>query len=155
MTASHAASDQKLKLAQRRKARKLLLQAVYQWQLSAAEATDIEAQFRAAFSGKTDWDFFHAVLPEVIQDCDKLDAWIVPCLDRQLNALDPIEKALLRLGTFELAHRQEVPYRVVINEYVELAKVFGATDGHKYINGILDKLARTLRPSESGATGRG
>jgi len=128
-----------------------LLQALYQWQSTGMAAKDIEAQFRKEFVGKTDWVFFHAVLPKVVQSCAQLDAQLEPCLDRKIAALDPVEKALLRLGTFELEHRLDVPYRVVINEYVELAKVFGATDGHKYINGILDRLAKTLRPASSDA----
>ena len=78
----------------------------------------------------------------------KLDESLAPLLDRDLAALDPIEKSLLYLGAFELTNRIDVPYRVVINECVELAKIFGATGSHKYINGVLDKLAPTLRPAE-------
>jgi N utilization substance protein B len=82
---------------------------------------------------------------------DALEATLEPLLDRKLSELDPIERTLLRMGTFELAHRPDVPYKVVINEAVSLAKKFGATDGHKYINGVLDKVARELRKVEIAA----
>lgn len=138
-------------LAQRRKARRLLLQALYQWQISGGELYDIEAQFRAESPGKYDWDFFHEMFCAIPPRAAQLDELLAPHLDRQVKNLDPIEKALLRMGTYELAERLEVPYRVVINEAVELAKVFGATESHKYINGVLDKLARQLRAIEINA----
>ncbi|MBL4820429.1 MAG: transcription antitermination factor NusB [Gammaproteobacteria bacterium] len=136
-------------MAQRRKARKLVLQATYQWQMTAADSTEIEAQFRAEYTGKTDWDYFHDVFTGILFQVIELDGYIIPYLDRDIKTLDPVEKALLRMGTFELSRRIDVPYRVVINECVELAKVFGATDGHKYINSILDKLSKDLRPLET------
>lgn len=139
----------KVHLAQRRKARKLVLQATYQWQMTAADSTEIEAQFRAEYTGKTDWDYFHDVFTGILFQVIELDGYIIPYLDRDIKTLDPVEKALLRMGTFELSRRIDVPYRVVINECVELAKVFGATDGHKYINSILDKLSKDLRPLET------
>jgi len=138
----------KLSLAQRRKARRLILQALYQWQIAKTDPQEITAQFREANPGKIDWDYFQEVFPEIPQQASNLDAYLQPLLDRHLDALDPIEKSLLYLGAFELANRVDVPYRVVINESVELAKVFGATDSYKYINGVLDKLVVTLRPSE-------
>ena len=141
-------AKQKVPLAQRRKARSLVLQALYQWLIANAEPLEIESQFREENSGKIDWDYFHEVLFEIPKQASSLDQHIHPLLDRKPSALDPVERALLYLGTFELAHRPDVPYRVVINECVELAKIFGATESHKYVNGVLDKLARTLRPLE-------
>ncbi len=135
-------------LAQRRKARRLIVQALYQWILAQADVVEIEAQFRAAHAGKVDWDYFHEVFSLIPGPVDELEGHMTPFLDRDLKALDPVEKSLLYLGAFELANRIDVPYRVVINEVVELAKVFGATDSHKYVNGVLDKMARQLRKLE-------
>ena len=137
-------------LARRRKARQLILQALYQWLLTDSELTDISKQFHEQNQGKIDWEFFDEVLPGVLKSVEALDKPLHPLLDRKLEALDPIEKALLYLGTYELANRIDVPYRVVINECVELAKMFGATESHKYINGVLDKLAPELRAAEYG-----
>ena len=154
MTGSNSARNKgakpRLSLAQRRKARRLILQALYQWLIAKTDPKEITAQFREENPGKIDWDYFQEVFPEIPQQVSTLEAYLTPLLDRDVDALDPIEKALLYLGTFELANRVDVPYRVVINESVELAKVFGATDSHKYINGVLDKLAATLRPLELG-----
>lgn len=144
-------SKQKIPLAQRRKARSLILQALYQWIIAKAEPLEIESQFHEENSGKIDWDYFHEIFFEIPKQISFLDEHIHPLLDRAPSALDPVERALLYLGAFELAHRPDVPYRVVINECVELAKTFGATESHKYVNGVLDKLARTLRPLEQAS----
>ncbi|MEE3237736.1 MAG: transcription antitermination factor NusB [Pseudomonadota bacterium] len=141
-------SRPRIPLAQRRKARRLVLQALYQWLMSGSDPLVISKQFREETLGKVDWNYFEEVFSEIPGATQKLNESLEPLLDRELVALDPIEKALLYLGTFELANRIDVPYRVVINECVELAKVFGATDSHKYINGVLDKLASELRPAE-------
>ena len=141
-------SRPRIPLAQRRKARRLVLQALYQWLMSGSDPRVISKQFREETLGKVDWNYFEEVFSEIPGATQKLNESLEPLLDRELAALDPIEKALLYLGTFELANRIDVPYRVVINECVELAKVFGATDSHKYINGVLDKLASELRPAE-------
>ncbi|GJM13736.1 MAG: N utilization substance protein B [Pseudohongiella sp.] len=141
----------KIPLAQRRKARTLIVQALYQWQVSKSEPLDIEKQFHAQNGGKIDWEYFSEVFLEIPKQTETLDAHISPLLDRELKSLDPVERALLYLGTFELANRIDIPYRVVINECVELAKTFGATESHKYINGVLDKLAAVLRPIELAA----
>ncbi|MEZ5488810.1 MAG: transcription antitermination factor NusB [Gammaproteobacteria bacterium] len=135
-------------IAQRRKARRLIMQALYQWQLNGGELTEIEAQFRSEFIGKTDWDYFHEVFTAIPGQAAELQGLLVPYLDRDFKALDPVEKAILWIGAFELKYRIEIPYRVVINESIELAKSFGATESHKYINGILDKLVKDLRPRE-------
>ena len=138
----------KIPLAQRRKARTLIVQALYQWYISKSDPLEIEAQFHEQNGGKIDWEYFSEVFLEIPKQQEALDKHISPLLDRELNSLDPVERALLYLGTFELANRIDIPYRVVINECVELAKTFGATDGHKYINGVLDKLAKSLRSVE-------
>ena len=135
-------------LAQRRKARRLIVQALYQWLLAQTDVIEIEAQFRAEHTGKVDWDYFHDVFPRIPGQVDELEGHMTPFLDRDIKALDPVEKSLLYLGVFELANRIDIPYRVVINEVVELAKVFGATDSHKYVNGVMDKIARELRALE-------
>jgi N utilization substance protein B len=138
--------------AQRRKARHFGLQALYQWTLSGADLADIEAEFRVDNDFRhTDGDYFSAVLKGVTSDVDALEALFAPALDRALDDLDPIERNLLRLGTFELRDRIDVPYKVVINEAVSLAKKFGATESHRYINGVLDKVARDLRTNELAA----
>lgn len=142
------------KLSDRQKARRMLLQALYQWEIARAPVTDIMAEFLVYYQGKIDRDFFKEVFPDVIAHVGELDEMMQPWLDREIKSLDPIELSLLRLGLYELAHRIDVPYKVVINEAVELAKVFGATDGHKYINGVLDRAARQLRALEQRGTGR-
>ena len=140
--------------AQRRKARHFGLQALYQWTFSGASAADIEAEFRIDNDFQyTDGDYFSAVLRGVVGDVDALEELFSPALDRKLEELDPIERNLLRLGTFELRDRIDVPYKVVINEAVALAKKFGATDSHRYINGVLDKVARDLRTLEYAREG--
>ena len=138
----------KLPLAQRRRARRLIIQALYQWQLSGASPSEIKRQFIETNQGKIDWDYFGEVFFSVTKTIGPLEIRMTEFLDRELSALDPIEKALLCLGSYELADRIDIPYRVVINECVELAKIFGATESHKYINGVLDKLASNLRPLE-------
>ncbi len=141
-------SRPRIPLAQRRKARRLVLQALYQWLMSGSDPLVISKQYREETLGKVDWNYFEEVFSEIPGATQKLNESLEPLLDRELVALDPIEKALLYLGTFELANRIDVPYRVVINECVQLAKIFGATDSHKYVNGVLDKLASELRPAE-------
>ena len=135
--------------AQRRKARHYGLQALYQWTLSGASPSDIEAEFRVDNDFQhTDGEYFNALLCGVIADVEALELVFEPALDRGLDDLDPIERNLLRLGTFELRDRIDVPYKVVISEEVALAKKFGATDSHRYINGVLDKISRELRTVE-------
>ena len=135
--------------AQRRKARHYGLQALYQWTLSGASPSDIEAEFRVDNDFQhTDGEYFNALLRGVIADVEALELVFEPALDRGLDDLDPIERNLLRLGTFELRDRIDVPYKVVISEAVALATKFGATDSHRYINGVLDKISRELRTVE-------
>ncbi len=137
------------KIAMRQKARSLALQALYSWQMAGQPLNEIEAQFRVDndFSD-VDGAYFHEILHGVPRLKGELDEAFGPCLDRPLAELDPVELAILRLSTYELRNRIDVPYRVVINEGIELAKVYGATDGHKFVNGVLDKLAPRLRSAE-------
>ncbi|WP_051219109.1 transcription antitermination factor NusB [Oceanobacter kriegii] len=146
---SRASGNHKPSPAARRKARRFAVQALYQWQLSGANLGQIEAEFRADNDmSKVDLEYFHDILHGVPKDCATLDEKITPLLDRRLDEMTPVEMAILRLGAFEMLHRIDVPYKVVINESVELAKTFGATDGHKFVNGVLDKLAQRTRSVE-------
>lgn len=140
--------------AQRRRARHYALQGLYQWSMTRAALNEIEAEFRIDndFSN-VDGDYFHDLLVGTAENATVIDALYEAKLDRKLNELDPIERALLRMGVFELRDRIDVPYKVVINESVALAKKFGATDSFRYVNGVLDKVARDLRRLEIGAEG--
>ncbi|EOQ77469.1 transcription antitermination protein NusB [Pseudomonas aeruginosa VRFPA02] len=144
-----AAKPPKGKTAARRKARSLAVQALYSWQIAGQPLHEIEAQFRTDndFS-EVDGAYFHEILHGVPRQKSELDSTFEPCLERPLAEIDPVELAILRLSTYELRNRIDVPYKVVINEGIELAKTFGATDGHKFVNGVLDKLAPRLRAAE-------
>jgi N utilization substance protein B len=137
-------------ISHRKRARDLLVQALYQWALSGSDPVQVEAEFRADNGKKVDWDFFHHALSYIAGNAAALNQLYAPYLDRALDQLDPIETGILQLGMFELSQRIDVPYKVVINECVELAKKYGATESHKYINGVLDKSARQLRKAETG-----
>ncbi len=139
----------------RKKARQLLVQALYQWQLAGGGPVAIEAQFRADNDlRKVDVDYFHDLLHGILAAVDELDATYARYLDRGLHELDPVSRALLRIGTYELLHRIDIPYRVAINEAVNLAKAFGPEDAHRYVNGILDKVAAASRKLEVAARTR-
>ena len=133
----------------RHKARALALQGLYQWLLAAEHADEIRAHL-AEFKGydQADQAYLERLLNGVIADAAELEAAFAPLLDRPVDELSPVERGVLLIGAFELAHVSDVPYRVVINEAVELAKSYGGTDGHKYVNGVLDKLAASMRPAE-------
>ncbi|MGM0449953.1 MAG: transcription antitermination factor NusB [Pseudomonadota bacterium] len=136
--------------ADRRKARSLALQALYQRHFSESPISQIEAEFVTDNDmEKLDGAYFRELLQGVDRSRKELDRQFEPLLDRPVSELDPIELAILRIGTFELMNRIDVPYRVVVNEGIELAKRFGGTDGHKYINSILDRLCPRLRPAET------
>lgn len=130
-------------------ARKLAMQALYQWQMTGHEANDIVRQFIDSdeFTG-ADREYFEEILRGCIKGKERIDAAIKPFIDRPLEQLDPVETAILMMGMFELESRADVPYRVVINEAVDLAKRFGATDAHKYVNAVLDRAAKNLRSAE-------
>ncbi|HEY9148960.1 MAG TPA: transcription antitermination factor NusB [Gammaproteobacteria bacterium] len=130
-------------------ARERAMQALYQWQLSGESPAEIDKQFMEEQQMKgVDKKYFSELLREIPRQLKELDAHTEEVLDRNIEQVDPVERAILRIGIYELQHRIDIPYRVVINEMVELAKVYGAEQGHKYINGILDKLAARLRSIE-------
>lgn len=136
-------------------ARELILQALYQRQLTGYDCAELLRQFRSRDQYEhADQDYFDESLPAICEAQATLEGSIAELTDRPLSQLDPVEMAILLLGFFELSERQDVPYRVVINESIILAKRFGASDGHKYINAVLDKAADKLRPGEvSGSSG--
>jgi len=134
---------------QRSVARKLALQALYRWQLNECPWQDLIQEFGDADDmPRADRGYFRELIEGVWRTREALDAQLSQWLDRAPALLDPIEHAVLLIGVYELRDRQDVPYRVAINEAVTLAKRFGATDGHKYVNAVLDRAARTLRPNE-------
>jgi N utilization substance protein B len=135
----------------RRGSRELALQGLYQWQLSGAKPGVIEAQLTAVKGfEKSDRAYFSQLLTGTVREADELRNALEPFIDRKFEELSPIERGIMMIGAFELKHCIEVPYRVVINEAVELAKSYGGTDGFRYVNGVLDKLAAALRPDEIG-----
>ena len=137
----------------RRRARRRALQALYQWQITGQSGQDVFLQFSADEDhAKVDQDLFRELVRKVTDESGELDAEIGALSDRAVEQLDPVEHAVLLMGVYELKHRFEVPYRVVINEAVELTRQFGAADGHKFVNALLDRAARRLRPQETGDT---
>lgn len=133
----------------RRNARQCALQAIYQWQLSGTPITEIETQFvKFHVTKKTDLEYFKEVILGVAKHQHELDNYISPFIERSIHEVDPIELAILRIATYELAKRLDVPYRVIINEGLELAKKFGSIEGYKFINSALDRIARQLRVNE-------
>jgi transcription antitermination protein NusB len=144
-----------MKSSPRRRAREFVLQGLYQRQLSgnAPEAIRMHLVESQGFT-KTDADYFGELWAGVSAEFDDLVALCAPKLDRRAAELSPVERAILVIGAWELRHRAEIPYRVVINEAVELAKSYGGTDGHKFVNGVLDKLAAELRSAEIAAAAR-
>ena len=133
----------------RARARRRALQAVYAWQMSGGEVGQVIAQFAHEQAHEiADLEYFEDLVRGVVRHRASLDEALLPFLDRTVEEVDPIERAVLRIAAYELTHRVDVPYRVVINEGIELAKVFGSTDGHKFVNGVLDKLAPRLREAE-------
>lgn len=133
----------------RSRARHHAVQALYQWQVAGGNLAEIEEQFLSDESVTTfELDYFKELLHGIPQHLTELDARLAPLLSRSIESVDPVERAILRLGAYELMHKPEIPYRVVINECVELAKVFGAEQGHRFVNGVLDKMAQTARGAE-------
>lgn len=133
----------------RHNARQYALQAIYQWQLTATPIREIEAQFiKYHVTKKVDLDYFKEIVIGVVDTQHEVDTFLVPFLDRRLDEVDPIELAVLRIATYELAKRLDVPYRVIINEGLELVKKFGSIESYKFINSVLDRVARQLRAHE-------
>jgi len=138
----------------RRRAREAALQGLYQWLVGGQDVAAIEGHLMeheefADIEARTDMRHYREVLHGCIEQAESLRARFAPFLDRPVAELSPIEHGILLIGAYELTHRVEIPYRVVINEAVELAKSFGGTEGFRYVNGVLDKLAQHLRPVEA------
>jgi N utilization substance protein B len=133
----------------RRRARELALQGLYEWLVGRGDAGAIDAHMREQDAyAQCDRAHYEALLHGGIAQADALDALLARHLDRKTSELSPVEHGALLIGAYELQHCADIPYKVVINEAVELAKTFGGTDGHKYVNGVLDKLAAGLRTAE-------
>lgn len=138
-----------MKPAARRKARELATQAIYSWQMTQNPVEQIELHMATSNNmQKVDMGYFQELLRACVKEHAELDSKIKPYLGRLPEELDPVEKAILRLSTYELVQRIDVPYKVVINEAIELAKAFGAEESHKFVNGVLDKAVKTLRKHE-------
>lgn len=132
------------------RARRSAVQAIYQWEMTRASMNDVISEFIRERSElkKADAGYFRELLHGTADRVEELGGVVSPHLDRPLPELDPVERAILLLGTYELMYRPEVPWRVIVNESVELAKMFGADQSHKYINGVMDKIARVIRSTE-------
>ncbi|MCB6182470.1 transcription antitermination factor NusB [Leeia sp. TBRC 13508] len=141
------------KKSARRRSRELVVQGLYQWQLTDAEALQIELNLRDEIEdfNKCDIPLFKNLLNGCLREIEYLKTEVSVFLDRPYEEISPVERAVLLLATYEFIHTAEVPYRVVMNEAIELAKTFGGTDGHRYVNGVLDKLAAKLRATEVNA----
>lgn len=136
----------------RSKAREFAVQAIYQWQVSGNDIQDIVSQFLQEKKPKTfEADYFQDLLRGVATNLTELDEALTPYIDRDIEQVDLVERAILRMATYELLKHLEIPYRVVINEAVELTKIFGAEQAHKYVNGVIDKLAHKIRAIEVNA----
>ncbi|MDP2397028.1 MAG: transcription antitermination factor NusB [Burkholderiales bacterium] len=139
----------------RRRSREFALQGLYQWQLAGTDPLTIAAQLGEDEDfGKIDTEYFTRLLDGATAGAAEMEQIITPLLDRAYKSLSPVERGILLLAGYEFRHCPEVPYRVIINEAIELAKSFGGTDGHKYVNGVLDKMAMQFRTPEVQA-GRG
>jgi N utilization substance protein B len=140
----------------RRRAREIALQGLYEWLVSGTDAGVIDAHMREQEGfDKADRAHFDALLHGCIAEAADLDAVLAKFVDRKTTELSPVEHGVLMIGAYELKHCIDIPYKVAINEAVELAKSFGGTDGHKYVNGVLDKTAAELRATEVKAAGKG
>ncbi len=142
-------------VGRRSRARELIVQALYQKQLTGHDAVELVKQFKDREEyRRADTDYFNETLPAICAGQAELESKIAELADRPPSQLDPVELAVLLLGFFELEERQDVPYRVVINESINLAKRFGSVDGHKYVNAVLDKAADKLRPAEAAKSAK-
>lgn len=145
----NAKTTQHIDAAARTRARRRGLQAIYAWEMGDRPMAGVIVQFKTEQDmGVVDVAFFEDVLKGVEAHCEELDAGLTPHLDRTVEEVDPIERAALRLGAYELKYRPDVPYRVILNEAVEITKRFGAEHGHTFVNGVLDKLANDWRAVE-------
>lgn len=136
----------------RRRAREFALQGLYQWRVAGTEIGAVDAHMRAvAGFDRADAELYAELLRGAVREAEALEALVAPHVDRPLDMVSPVERCILLLAAYELAHHIATPYRVVLNEAIELAKSYGGTDGHRFVNGVLDKLAPRLRAAEAGA----
>ena len=146
---SQEIEEQEVQASPRTQARRVALQALYQWQVNQEEVYLIEKQFfEDGQLSNLDHEWFRELLAQVSAQAEQLDEAYVQFIDRSAKLINPVERTILRMATYELQTQMQIPYKVVINEAVELTKRFGAEDAHKYINGVLDKVAKKLRPVE-------
>lgn len=138
-----------MRISARRRSREFAMQGIYQWLYTGNSPADVLKNLSELEDfERADRDFLAAELRGAIGDAEELRARIEPFVDRKWDEVSPVERSILLLGAWELVHNPEIPYRVTINEAIELGKRFGGTDGHKYVNGVLDKLAAAVRPDE-------
>ncbi len=146
----------KVNPSKRRKARRYAVQGLYQWQLTDNEPKDVYELILVDVNlNKTDIVYLEELIIQVPRYIEEIDDSLAPKLSRKLSEVDPVERAILRIAAYELLKRIEIPYRVVINEAVEQAKTFGAEDGHKFVNGVLDKVSAVVRSVEVKAGKKG
>jgi transcription antitermination protein NusB len=144
-----------MKLSPRRRSRELAMQGIYQWIYTGNGAADVLKNLSELEDfDRADREFLVSELRGTIGEAGDLRTRLEPFADRKWDEISPVERAILLLGAWELVHNREIPYRVTINEAIELGKRFGGTDGHKYVNGVLDKLAAAVRPDEVAQKGR-
>ena len=138
---------------ERARTRRFAMQALYQWDLSGADLLEIRSQFLEAEDfTRADESYFNELLSDIPKQIENIDKNISENIDRPIGQLDPVERAILRVALYELLTRVDIPYRVTINEAVQLAKKFGAEQGHTFVNAVLDQAARRIRPEECAAT---
>jgi transcription antitermination protein NusB len=142
-------NEPSIKPSARHNARRYAMQAMYQWQVAETPLKEIETEFLLnQIDKKTDVDFFKELLHGIPEHQQEIDSEIKPLLSRSFSEIDPVELAVLRLAIYELIKRPDIPYRVIINEALELTKKFGSIEGYKFVNGILDRIAKKLRATE-------
>lgn len=136
-----------LKVKPRQRARFHAIQALYQREMAGSEFSELRLQFYQENVDRhpVEWEFFHDLIIGVEKNQNEIDKAISPLVDRDFDGINPVELAILRLGAYEIIHRLDIPFQVIVNEYVEQAKALGASDGHRFVNGLLDKLARNTR----------
>jgi len=139
-------------IRRRQKARKILVQALYQWQLNKSDVAEIQAQFLAEHNPeKLDIAYFSEILRGITKKSQEIDDHIIPLLDRPVEMINPVELAILRLSTYEYIYCLDIPFRVIIDEAISLCKTYGTVEGHRYVNGVLHHLSIKLRPIETAA----
>lgn len=153
MNASAAPAQKGPHKSARRRAREFAVQGLYQWQLTGDSVASIDKYLRdsSTLFARADDTLFREIFYGAMRDAAQLKERLVPCLDRDQDEISPVERAILLVAAFELLNKPETPYAVVINEAIEIAKTFGGTDGHKFVNGVLDKFALLVRPDEVGS----